>query len=82
MHGRRRLHHTSLGLVDSRAFQLERVTFRAEVQREGEPLAVAPATIHPTLEDAWHWAESSVQSRYPHDCDEMGCNEGQQRKEN
>lgn len=71
--GRRRLHRTSHGVVDSRAFQLERDTFRAEIQREGEPLAVAPSAVHGTLQDAWQWAERVVQARYPHDCEAMRC---------
>jgi hypothetical protein len=71
--GHRRLHRTSLGVVDSRAFQMERDTFRAEIQREGEPLAVAPSAVHGTLHDAWQWAEAVVQTRYPHDCEEMRC---------
>ena len=71
--GRRRLHRTSLGLVNSRAFQLERDTFRAEIQREGEPLAAAPSAVHGTLQDAWQWAEEVVQARYPHDCKAMNC---------
>ena len=76
--GRRRLHRTSLGVVDSRAFQLERDTFRAEIQREGEPLAVAPHAVHGTLRDAWQWAERVVQTRYPHDCEAMNCGHMQQ----
>jgi len=71
--GHRRLHRTSLGVVDSRAFQLERDTFRAEIQREGEPLAGAPSAVHATLQDAWQWAERVVQTRYPHDCEAMHC---------
>jgi hypothetical protein len=71
--GHRRLHRTSLGVVDSRAFQMERDMFRAEIQREGEPLAVAPSAVHGTLHDAWQWAEDVVQTRYPHDCEEMHC---------
>jgi hypothetical protein len=71
--GHRRLHRTSLGVVDSRAFQLERDTFRAEIQREGEPLAGAPSAVHGTLQDAWQWAERVVQTRYPHDCEAMHC---------
>ena len=73
MVGHRRLHRTARGIIDSRAFQLERDTFRAEIQREGEPLTGAPSAIHTTLRDAWRWAERSVQSQYPHDCDEMCC---------
>jgi hypothetical protein len=73
MTGRRRLHRTPRGIIDSRAFQLERDTFRAEIQREGEPLAVGPGTVHTTLRDAWIWAERSVQNQYPHNCDEMSC---------
>ena len=73
MSGHRRLHRTPRGVIDSRAFQLERDTFRAEIQREGEPLSAAPSATHKTLRDAWQWAERSVQSRYPHDCEEMCC---------
>jgi hypothetical protein len=75
--GRRRLHRTPHGAVDSRAFRLERDTFRAEIQREGEPLAVAPSAVHGTLHDAWQWAECVVQSRYPHDCEAMQCGDTQ-----
>jgi len=71
--GHRRLHRTSGGIIDSRAFQIEHDTFRAEIQREGEPLAFAPSTTHKTLHDAWRWAEGLVQIRYPHNCDEMCC---------
>jgi hypothetical protein len=75
MVGRRRLHRTALGVVESRAFQLERATFRSEIQREGQALRAAPGAIHQTLHDAWRWAEHVVQDHYPHDCDEMCCGE-------
>ena len=73
MSGHRRLHRTPCGVIVSRAFRLEHETFRAEIQREGEPLAVAASAIHKTLRDAWLWAERSVQAQSPHDCDEMQC---------
>ena len=71
--GRHRIHRTPLGVIASRAFQLERDTFRAEIQRDGEPLPAAPGAIHGTLHAAWEWAESIVQTRYPHDCEAMQC---------
>jgi hypothetical protein len=73
MRGHRRLHRTTAGIVVSRAFQLEGATFRSEIQREGQALALAPGAVHGTLREAWRWAEGVVQNRYPHDCREMGC---------
>jgi hypothetical protein len=75
MPGHRRIHRTALGVVVSRAFQLERATFRSEIQREGQTLAASPSAIHGTFDDAWRWAERVVQSAYPHDCRQMGCGE-------
>jgi hypothetical protein len=60
-------------MVHSRAFRIEHHTFRAEVQREGEPLASTSGVLCETLEDAWRWSEQVVHVRYPHDCREMDC---------
>ena len=73
MIGLHRLHRTPQGLVDCRAFRLERAAYRAEVQRQGDPLTLVPGATFESLEEAWESAERRVMHQFPHDCTEMGC---------
>ncbi len=73
MSGYSRIHVTPEGLVHSRAFRVEHRSYRAEVQREGEPLKATSGVTCETLEEAWDWSEQVVHFRYPHDCREMDC---------
>ena len=73
MRGLHRTHRTPEGLVDSRAFRLEDAAYRAEVQREGDPLNAIPGATFDSLEEAWHGAEGRLMNRFPHDCLMMGC---------
>ena len=68
-----RLHRTPQGLVACRAFQLEHAAYRAEVQREGDPLTLIPGATFESLEEAWESAEQRIMHHFPHDCAEMGC---------
>jgi len=53
--------------------------FRAEVQREGDPLAAVRGVSLPSLEEAWQHAEATVVSLFPHDCGAMHCGAALQR---
>lgn len=67
----RRVHRTPQGNVETRAFRLEDHAWRAEVQRDGDPITAVPGTTCASLEDAWRVAEHLVQRHFPHDC--RGC---------
>lgn len=73
MRGLYRTHRTPTGLVDSRAFRLETAAYRAEVQRQGDPLNAVPGATFESLEEAWRGAEHRLLNHFPHDCAQMGC---------
>jgi len=79
MRGLFRIHITPHGEVAARAFRLEDSVFRAEVQREGDPLAAVRGVSLPSLEEAWQHAEATVVSLFPHDCGAMHCGAALQR---